>query len=152
MGCGLILLMLLIAQDRRMARPCACMPVSDNEHTRWGNENVVISHVTRIRILRGVVMDSNQGLMANALVEVLTEPDLMLMPSSPAMETRRARQRRVAACLTDDEGNFCLARLPAGRYELRCSAVGFNAVSQTIRVTAKGRISKRVTVHLPFAT
>jgi hypothetical protein len=90
--------------------------------------------------------------MTNALVEVFTDPDVLLLRSNPGVEARRAKQRRVAACFTNEEGEFCLAELPAGRYELRCSSKGFQAVSQTIRVTPKSRVKKQVVVHLPLAT
>jgi hypothetical protein len=90
--------------------------------------------------------------MPDALVELFTDPDVFLLPDSAAVEARRAKQRRVAACFTNEAGKFCLARLRAGRYELRCSAKGFQTVSQEIRVVAKGRVRKQVAVRLPFAT
>jgi hypothetical protein len=157
MTSSLLFLLLLLVQHGRLAPPqdrddrCFCEPASENEHTRWGNENVVISTVTRLRTLRGVVKADNDEALAKALVEVLTDPDILLLPTSSDVESRRARQRRVMACFTDDKGSFCIKRLPAGRYELRCSAPGFKTVSQTIRVIATYRIRKRVTVHLPVA-
>jgi hypothetical protein len=116
---------------------CTCRPAAAKEQTRWGNEHIVITGVIRVNTLRGTVLDPADSPMPQALVEVFT---------------RGAKQRRIVACFTDSDGHFCLARLPAGRYELRCSFENFQAVSQTVHVVRSARVLHRVNVRLPVAT
>ena len=149
---GLILLLFSLLPANHHARGCPCRPAPPREQTRWGNDNVTLSAATRVSVLRGAVADINDQPMPEALVELSTDPGVSLLPYSPEREARRSRQRRIAACFTDSAGRFCFARLPAGRYELRCSARGFQTVSQTIIVAAKGRGRKRISVTLPAAT
>jgi len=143
---------LLLLPASRSNSACICPAVPAHEQTRWGNEHITISTVTRVRVLKGTISDSNDSPMPNALIEVFTDPGQVTLPYSPAVEARRARQRRIAACFTDAAGKFCIPRLPPGSYELRSSAQGFQAVSQTIKVIAKGRARKHVSVRLPVAT
>jgi len=117
--------------------PCTCKPATDQEQTRWGNEHVLIDGVIRLNAVRGRVLDQNASPMLQALVEVFT---------------RGTRPRRIAACFTDSDGEFCLTQLPAGRYELRCSFKNFHAVSQTIQVVRSRRVMRRLKVMLPVAT
>ena len=90
--------------------------------------------------------------MPGALVEVYTDPKVRMTAYSPAVEARRAKQRRIAACFTNTAGNFCLTGLPAGTYELRSSATNFQTVSQTIKVVGKGRTKRQLVIQLPVAT
>lgn len=147
-----IIVLSALLQTQRPSNQCVCPVVPSQEQTRWGNEHVVISTVTRVRILRGAINDATNSPMPNALVEVFTDPDVMTLAYSADVEARRAKQRRIAACFTNAEGKFCLAGLPAGRYELRCSAKNFQAVSQTIKVVHSGRAKKQIVVRLPVAT
>lgn len=117
--------------------PCRCKPAPAQEQTRWGNEHVVIDGSVRVNTLRGIILDPNDSPIPQALVEVFT---------------RGAQPRRIAACFTDSDGHFCLARLPGGRYELRCSFKNFQAVSQTIHVVRSARVMHRINVRLPVAT
>lgn len=146
-----LIVLFALLQTSRPANVCKCPAVPSQEHTRWGNEHIVLSTVTQVRVLRGTISDEADSPMPDALVEVFTDPGQMTLPYSPEVEARRAKQRRVAACLTNAEGKFCLAGLPTGRYELRCSAKNFQAVSQTIKV-GKGRVRRQMIVHLPVAT
>jgi protocatechuate 3,4-dioxygenase beta subunit len=129
-----------------------CAPAPSDERTHWGNENIVLSTVTRVRMLGGTITDASASPISNALIEVLTDPDVQALPYSPKREARRAKQRRVAACLTKTDGRFCLTGIPAGRYELRFSAQGFQTVSQTIRVVVKGRARRHMLARLTVAT
>jgi len=149
---GLLFLLLSFSPASHQAGQCSCGPVPAEESTRWGNDNITLSTVSRVRVLRGVIIVGSDDLMANALVEVFTDPDVIKLAYSSEVEARRAKQRRVAACFTDSHGRFCLTQLPLGRYELRCSAKNFQAVSQTIKVVGSGRVKKRIIVRLPVAT
>jgi len=148
-----VLLFLLLSHlQGHQAHECSCRHAPTQERTRWGNDNVTFSTVSRVRVLKGSITVGSEQPKANALVEIYTDPDAILLLNSPEREERRARQRRISACLTDAEGRFCLAGLPPGRYELRCSAEAFQTVSQTIRVVTTGRVKKRIKVRLPVAT
>jgi hypothetical protein len=152
MNYGLLLLLFSLLPAGNQARQCTCQPAPPQEQTRWGNDNVVLSTVTRVRVSKGVVTDLNGQPVPTALVEIFTDPEVRLPPYSPEREARRGKQRRIAACFTDPAGKFCFGQLPAGRYELRCSAEGFQIVSQTIVVDVKRRAGKQINVTLPVAT
>ena len=147
-----LILVLLSLPPGHSAKRCTCRPAPTQEQTRWGNDNITLSTVTRVRMLRGAVTIAGDDPMANGLVEILNDPDVILLPYSPAREERRRNQRRIAACFTDGQGRFCLAKLPPGRYELRCSATGFQTVSQTIKVVRNGRGRKQIFIRLSVAT
>ncbi len=99
-----------------------------------------------MRAARGVVR-SLDGPLAGVLVEVLDHPELVLKEP----HTARTGQRRVAACLTGENGEFTLA-VPRGKYELRFSKDGgWNWTSMLIEVS---RLSfrRRLTVFMEVAT
>jgi len=148
---GLLLLLFLLLPAGQAQR-CSCQPAPTQEQTRWGNDNITLSTVTPVHVLNGSVTAGSDQPMVNALVEIFTDPDVILLPYSPAREERRGKQRRITACFTDTKGRFCLAQLPSGRYELRCSARDFQTVSQTIKVVANRCVKKQITVRLPVAT
>jgi hypothetical protein len=147
-----LILALVFLPAGHQAKRCACPPVPTQEQTRWGNDNITLSTVIAVRVLRGAVTIGADEPMVNALVEILNHPDVILLPYSLARESRRRNQRRIAACFTDGQGRFCLPKLPPGRYELRCSATGFHALSQTIKVVRNGRGKKQILVRLLVAT
>jgi hypothetical protein len=144
--------MLALLQTNAPSKSCTCPAVPAKEQTRWGNERIVLSTETRVHLLRGTINDWHDDPMPNSLVEVYTDPDVITLEYSPEIDARRAKQRRIAACITDAKGRFCLSDLPVGRYELRCSATGFQAISQRIRVVGKGQVKKQITVHMHVAT
>jgi len=119
------------------ASRCTCTPAPPEAQTRWGNEHIVSAGAIRVNTVRGTVLDAVDSRIPQALVEVFT---------------RGKQPRRIVACFTDSDGHFCLARLPAGSYELRCSSKDFQAVSQTIHVVRSRRVTGRVSVRLPVAT
>jgi hypothetical protein len=147
----LVIVIVTLFQSNHRPSACGCPPVPPQERTRWGNETIILVGETRVLPLRGKINDWNDGPLQNALVEIFTDPDVINLPYSAEVDARRAAQRRIAACFADDKGRFCLTGLRAGRYELRCSATNFKAVSQAIRIVAKGKVKKGITVHLPVA-
>src|SRR5437899_1601100 len=98
---GLIIALSVLLQTQHPSKGCACPAVPSQERTRWGNEHIVIPGVTQVRVLRGAINDGANFPMPNALVEVFTDPDVVTLAYSPAVEARRAKQRRVAACFTN---------------------------------------------------
>jgi hypothetical protein len=107
MICGLLIL-LALALPTGSHQKCGCRRVPVQEQTRWGNDNITLSTVARVRSLKGTITVGNDEPKPNALVEVFTDPDVILLPYSAARQERRQRQRRVAACFTNDSGKFCL--------------------------------------------
>jgi hypothetical protein len=149
---SLLLLLFLLLPAGYQAQRCSCRQAPTQEQTRWGNDNITLSTVTRVRVLNGSVTVGSDQPLVNALVEIFTDPDVILLPYSPTREERRGKQRRITSCFTDTKGRFCLAQLPPGRYELRCSARDFQTVSQTIKVVTNGSAKKHITVRLRVAT
>jgi hypothetical protein len=49
-------------------------------------------------------------------------------------------QRRIAACIVHDDGQFCFANIPAGKYEVRFSKNGgWNRTSLVVSVAPANR-------------
>ena len=143
----LIFIALTMLQTSNPVNPCTCT-VTTQEPTRPDKNMMILATWTRLRVAKGTVTDTNHQPVPNALVEAFTDPEVLTLPSSPEVEARRTKRRRVVACLTDREGKFCFATLPAGKYELRSSAKGFRMVSQTLEVATKGPVGRQVSVLL----
>jgi hypothetical protein len=56
------------------------------------------------------------GPLQGALVEVFLNDE-----ASPNGRNEKREQKRVAACKTAEDGEFCFKNLPSGRYEIRSS-------------------------------
>jgi hypothetical protein len=98
---------------------CGCVKAKPDEITRSGvNELITIIEHKPYKQIRGVVFDPRDITIPGAFVEVFTHPEHLLL-SSPESEKAQAKQRRIAACLTEMNGKFCFPNLPAGKYELR---------------------------------
>jgi protocatechuate 3,4-dioxygenase beta subunit len=100
---------------------CGCVPASENEATRWGgNEDIVVKEEKVYRQLNGAVTFQDEEPASGALVEVYTHPEYLLM-SYAEREKEKKKQRRVAACITGEDGKFCFGSIEGGKYELRVS-------------------------------
>ena len=146
----LIFIALTVRQTSNPVNPCTCT-VTTQEPTRPDENMIILAMTSRLRVAKGTVTDMNRQPVPNALVEAFTDPEALTLPTSPEAEARRAKRRRVAACLTDSEGKFCFATLPAGKYELRSSAKGFRMVSQGLDVATEGPVGRQVYVLLQVA-
>lgn len=100
---------------------CGCTPASDEETTRWGGNGEPIAKEDKVhRYLSGVVSFGDGEPVSDALVEVYTNPEYLLL-DYPEREKQRKEQERIAACVTGKSGKFCFGFIQAGKYELRVS-------------------------------
>ena len=73
-----------------------CTP-APTEKTRWGgNTNVVIQESRPTRSIHGIVKDRADEPLADVLVEVYDQPEIVLQNPRPD----RDGQRRIAGCIT----------------------------------------------------
>lgn len=124
------------------ALKCGCVRARKDDTTRYSGNLVSIFREKRhLRLLRGVAFDPLGEVMPDALVEVFDNAEYLLY-DYPESEAKRKPQRRIAACLTDKNGSFCLKQIPSGRYELRVSkGSGWNVTQVYIVVRRSGRSS-----------
>ena len=102
------------------ARPRA----ADSAVSRWTvRSNTIAGRSTGARRLTGTVMDATGAAVAGATVT--------LREASPAATTRTATPNA--------DGQFTLAGLPAGDYEVRVSAPGFKTAAQNVTLQARDR-------------
>jgi protocatechuate 3,4-dioxygenase beta subunit len=135
-----------------LAKKCRCPPPKSDESTHWvGNLQMVFVDRRAYRQLRGIVRDPNGNPVKDALLEVLTGPEYLLI-DKPIDKRGRSSQRRVAACRTGADGRFCFGGLPAGRYELRSSsddtATGWNVSQVYVVVSPRGYRKKELIVEM----
>lgn len=135
-----ILFLSVLAFSVEGAQQCKCVRARRNDTTRYsGNLESIYRETKPLRLLRGKVYDPLGEAMPGALVEVFDSADHLLY-DYPEREARRKPQRRVAACVTDKSGRFCLGDLPSGKYELRVSkGSGWNVTQVYVVVSRRGR-------------
>jgi protocatechuate 3,4-dioxygenase beta subunit len=130
---------------------CNCSPASGSDQTSWGHRNVIIKKDQAVKSLRGkVIVAANGQPLEGVLVEVYDKPDGLLLDWKER-ESRKAQQKRIAACITGADGQFCFANIPPGKYELRSSKpVEWDPTSIYIVVAPRNRRSVRspLTVEL----
>jgi protocatechuate 3,4-dioxygenase beta subunit len=106
------------------AQRCRCVAPADGETTRSGaNEHIVLVEKRKHTGITGIVRDTNGETISDVLVEGLDHPEHLLLSYPENIEKQKA-QRRVAACVTGNDGRFCFTSIPAGKYELRLSKNG----------------------------
>jgi len=99
---------------------CTCHKIEKGETTHWGGNQLIVQDEGKpYQRLRGIVLDSNGDPMSGALVEVWDKPEYLLSAGSRFYE-ERAKQQRLKACRTANDGKFCFHVKP-GKYELRSS-------------------------------
>jgi hypothetical protein len=113
---------------------CGCR-VSDESTRAGANENIVIAPSAKYHRLEGVVQDVNGQVLSDVLVEVLDNPDYLLL-KYPESEEKKKEQRRLAGCVVGPDGKFCFTGLPPGKYELRFSKDGGWKRTQMLVVVA----------------
>ena len=144
-----ILLVLFSLTTQLAKEQCKCLPASKDQQTSWGQENVIIKPDEAFKQLRGKVLAPTEDALEGVLVEVYDKPEGLLMDWKER-KARKVQQRKVAACLTGPNGQFCFSKLSAGQYELRASKPnGWNATSMYVVVDPKSAISEFIVpLHL----
>jgi hypothetical protein len=145
----LTLLLFFNLGGARQDSSCRCRKAPPDEIT-LGSSTLVDLRPQRIAKVNGQVLAYGDIPLEDVLVEVFTRPDLRSWTarSSPAMERR---QKRVGACLTGENGNFCISGIHAGKYELRVSKSGLTLVSGVIIVDPRRKIGAKLVVHMSMA-
>ena len=128
---------------------CKCTaPLSGEVTHDGGNQLIRVKEKRSYRSVHGVVRDVNGKLVSDVLVEVFDHPEWIESdsPTSPMV------QRRVAACKTATDGQFCFENISAGSYELRASKdLSWNpshiyiTVKRANRKNTRARITVRLT-------
>jgi protocatechuate 3,4-dioxygenase beta subunit len=145
----LTLLLLAVFSLGSEKKKCGCVPAAPEVTTRWGNQNVIIKNEGVVQSLRGKVVGSaSHRAMEGVLVEVYDKPEGLLMDWKER-EERKRDQRRVAACVTGANGEFCFTGIPPGKYELRCSKpIEWDPTSVYVVVGRRTRLNKNLEVPL----
>lgn len=112
---GIIFLALISTLGTGSKNSCTCRPAAEGDWPHSANESVVVD-AGAVKWLRGSVTLPNGEPIPEAVVEVYeySARDKNL----DASEVAKSRKRSTA-CLTNEKGEFCLARLPAGKYVLK---------------------------------
>ncbi|MBC8029251.1 MAG: carboxypeptidase regulatory-like domain-containing protein [Pyrinomonadaceae bacterium] len=123
---------------------CKCSPASSSDRTSWGHQNVIIKKEEVFKSLRGkVVQESDGKALGGVLVEVYDKPEGLLLDWKER-EARKAQQRRIAACVTGPDGQFCFLNIPPGKYELRSSRpIEWDPTSLHVTVAPRDRRAVR---------
>lgn len=98
-------------------------------------------------MLYGIVLDPSGASMEGVQVDVLDHPELMMKAKSE----RDVEQRVVASAKTNADGRFRLKNLPAGKYDVRFTAKGFNELHIYVEVRPRSENVKGVEVEMPLA-
>ena len=131
---------------------CKCFPAAADETTRNGaNENIVMVEKQSHTRIAGVVSAGGDP-ASDVLVEVFDNPDHLLLPYPDSVNKRKA-QRRVAACVVRDNGEFCFTNIPAGKYEVRFSKDGgWNHTSVVLTVGGRKATHEKLEIAMQVGT
>jgi hypothetical protein len=131
------LLLVLCLSGTRAAKDCSCRKAQKGERTYWGWIIDSPDDAGVVKRIRGKVENHGGEPVADVLVEIFDHPEVRTGEDLPAS---RKKQRRVAACKTGADGEFCFAGIQAGKYEVRCSKPVFDtsSVMVTLAPNLKG--------------
>lgn len=130
---------------------CKCSPPAPGVKTSWGQENVIIKRDEPFKFLHGKITVSSDGKpLAGVLVEVYDKPEGLLL-GWKERAVRKRKQRKIAACVTGNDGEFCFDKIPTGKYELRCSKpADWNCTSVYVVVAPHERRSLASQITVPM--
>lgn len=123
---------------------CHCQRAPESETTHWGgNMRIEVEQKSTLKMLHGRVEYDGKPL-GNALVEVFAKDGHI-----PSGLDGRSEQKRLAACKTKNDGEFCFKDLPSGKYEIRSSIdTGWDVTYVVLTVDTKKGKNRRL--HLPM--
>ena len=125
------------------AQRCKCSPALDETTRSGANEHIVISEKQKHTRVAGFVRDVNGQTIPDVLVEVFDKPGYLLLPYPQNIE-KQTPQRRIAACVVGNDGQFCFTNIPAGKYEVRFSKNGgWKHTSLVLTIAPRGRIATK---------
>ena len=130
------------------AQSTICVPAKKGESTHWGgNLEVVDIQKKPYRKLKGKVSTLSGEPLANALVEIYTNPEYLLI-DKPIDKRGGKWQKRIAACRTGVNGGFEFPKLRSGKYELRSSSeeTGWNVTQMYVVVSPRGRKNRELEI------
>jgi hypothetical protein len=86
-----------------------------------------------IKHVQGLVLDPTGSVLTNVDVTAFDHPEVW-SDDSLNFSQKRAKQVKVAATRTDEDGRFSLKNLAKGRYEIEFSRSGFDILSTLVKV------------------
>jgi hypothetical protein len=131
-----LLLTLIFAGNLIQSPECHCRKADKRETTIWGWVQESPIEGGRVNRIPGHVLTVDENPIDDVLVEVFNHPEIRLNPKFNANEPNN-KQKRIALCKTNEDGEFCFSGIVPGRYEVRASRSGLNAASVIITLDPK---------------
>jgi hypothetical protein len=152
----LVILGFLLLSVSLQEPKCPCLKAADQDEPHGANELIEYSHKT-VKRIHGRVVDPTGAPIDEAVAEVYSYSDADTK-IDPYKFTRS--QERLAACVTNKNGNFCFSNLKSGNYLLRIGTLhsaGFQEVFIRVRLDRSWwsswfRSGKVMEVALPLGT
>lgn len=122
--------------------PALTADVSNRQQETTGSKK---KHV--VALLFGTVRDVNGAPVRGIRVDVFGDPQRN--PQAPTQNSDT--ERPLASTETTPEGKFRFQKLPAGKYDVRFTATGFNELHLFVEVKPSSGRYKAIDVQLPAA-
>ena len=110
-------------------------------------EHQILKHGGPAKRLRGTVTDWTDAPISDTQVEVYDNPQVW--DGSLSFVQMRSKQKKIASAITDDKGRYYVRDVPAGRYEVQFSRMGWNILSVVLSVD--GRKAEGLCVELQIS-
>jgi protocatechuate 3,4-dioxygenase beta subunit len=149
-GLSILFLALISIIGNGPDNSCSCRPAAADDFPHGANE-VIQSTARPVKQLRGNVMLQNGQPVSEAVVEVY---DYSGRDKKRPYEPESSKKRK-AACLTDEKGEFCFTRLPAGNYLLKVgtqASAGINYSFVIVTLSPHLRSSRKLEISLNLGT
>ena len=129
---------------------CRCIPTNTDEKTHYGGNMAIVFKERKVyKTLHGVVNNVGKPI-SNVLVELFDHPDHLLLDYPRNIE-EKAKQHRISACKTANDGKFCFSNIPPGIYEIRASmGVGWNVTSVWVCFAPRKWNGKKSEIIIPM--
>jgi hypothetical protein len=129
---------------------CKCHRSQKDDATRQGANMFVVQQEEKpYRELTGRVELHADTPIEDVLVEVFDQPEYLLREWS----SEAPKQKRLAVCVTAEDGKFCFRHLAPGKYELRASLNGgWNITHVYVVVDKKAGHTKMLRVGMSLGT